>query len=135
MRKELLFGFSIMGLVVLATLAFMPWGNLESGHVGLLMLALVVVAIMLGFPTAFTLMGMGVIFTFFAYYFRDPNLALTNTLTLMVQRTYGTGASAGIAGRCDHLYLRNICNRHWHRGRCGNADGPIGPATDAEKRL
>jgi TRAP-type mannitol/chloroaromatic compound transport system permease large subunit len=89
MRKELLFGFSIMGLVVLATLAFMPWGNLESGHVGLLMLALVVVAIMLGFPTAFTLMGMGVIFTFFAYYFRDPNLALTNTLTLMVQRTYG----------------------------------------------
>ena len=89
MRKELLFGFAIMGLVVLATLAFMPWGNLESGHVGLLMLALVVVAIMLGFPTAFTLMGMGVIFTFFAYYFRDPNLALTNTLTLMVQRTYG----------------------------------------------
>ena len=89
MRKELLFGFSIMGLVVLATLAFMPWGNLESGHVGLLMLALVVVAIMLGFPTAFTLMGMGVLFTFFAYYFRDPNLAFTNTLTLMVQRTYG----------------------------------------------
>jgi len=89
MRKELLFGFSIMGMVVLATLAFMPWGNLESGHIGLLMLALVVVAIMLGFPTAFTLMGMGVIFTFFAYYFRDPNLALTNTLTLMVQRTYG----------------------------------------------
>ncbi|NBW01123.1 MAG: TRAP transporter large permease subunit [Betaproteobacteria bacterium] len=89
MRKELLFGFSIMGLVVIATLALMPWGSLESGHVGLLMLALVVVAIMLGFPTAFTLMGMGVIFTFFAYYFRDPNLALTNTLTLMVQRTYG----------------------------------------------
>jgi TRAP-type mannitol/chloroaromatic compound transport system permease large subunit len=89
MRKELLFGFSIMALVVIGTLALMPWGNLESGHVGLLMLALVVVTIMLGFPTAFTLMGMGVLFTFFAYYFRDPNLALTNTLTLMVQRTYG----------------------------------------------
>ncbi len=89
MRKELLFGFSIMGLIVVATLAFMPWGNLESGHVGLLMLALVVVTIMLGFPTAFTLMGMGVIFTFLAYYFREPDAALTNTLTLMVQRTYG----------------------------------------------
>ncbi len=89
MRKELLFGFAIMALVVIGTLALMPWGNLESGHVGLLMLALVVVTIMLGFPTAFTLMGMGVLFTFFAYYFRDPNLALTNTLTLMVQRTYG----------------------------------------------
>jgi TRAP-type mannitol/chloroaromatic compound transport system permease large subunit len=89
MRKELLFGFSIMGLIVVATLALMPWGNLQSGHVGLLMLALVVVTIMLGFPTAFTLMGMGVIFTFFAYYFREPDAALTNTLTLMVQRTYG----------------------------------------------
>jgi TRAP-type mannitol/chloroaromatic compound transport system permease large subunit len=89
MRKELMFGFSIMALVVIGTLALMPWGNLQSGHLGLLMLALVVVAIMLGFPTAFTLMGMGVMFTFFAYYSRDPNLALTNTLTLMVQRTYG----------------------------------------------
>ena len=89
MRKELLFGFSIMALVVLGTLSLMPWGNLESGHVGLLMLALVVVTIMLGFPTAFTLMGMGVLFTFFAYYFRDPNAALNNTLTLMVQRTWG----------------------------------------------
>jgi tripartite ATP-independent transporter DctM subunit len=89
MRKELLFGFSIMILVVVGTLALMPWGNLQSGHVGLLMLALVVVAIMMGFPTAFTLMGMGVLFTFFAYFFREPDQALTNTLTLMVQRTYG----------------------------------------------
>ena len=89
MRKELLCGFSIMALVVVGTLALMPWGNLQSGHVGLLMLALVVVAIMMGFPTAFTLMGMGVIFTFFAYFFRDPNAALPNTLTLMVQRAWG----------------------------------------------
>ena len=40
---------------------------IERGHVGMLMLSLVVVAIMLGFPTAFTLMGMGMIFTWFAY--------------------------------------------------------------------
>jgi TRAP-type mannitol/chloroaromatic compound transport system permease large subunit len=88
MRKELLFGFSIMALVVLATIVFLPWGNIESGHMGLLMLSLVVVAIMLGFPTAFTLMGMGMIFTFIAYSFSDPSLALNNTLTLMVQRAY-----------------------------------------------
>lgn len=89
MRKELLFGFSIMTLVVVATLILMPWGNIESGHIGLLMLSLVVVAIMLGFPTAFTLMGMGMIFTFFAYSFQNPELALQNTLMLMVQRAYG----------------------------------------------
>ena len=88
MRKELLFGFSIMTLVVVATLILMPWGNIESGHIGLLMLSLVVVAIMLGFPTAFTLMGMGMIFTFFAYSFQNPELALQNTLSLMVQRAY-----------------------------------------------
>ncbi|MEY3391007.1 MAG: hypothetical protein RL350_1269, partial [Pseudomonadota bacterium] len=93
MRKELLFGFSIMALVVLLTIVLMPWGNIQSGHIGLLMLSLVVVAIMLGFPTAFTLMGMGMIFTFFAYSFQNPdlalqNLALQNTLSLMVQRAY-----------------------------------------------
>ena len=88
MRKELLFGFSIMALVVLATIVLLPWGNIESGHMGLLMLSLVVVAIMLGFPTAFTLMGMGMIFTFIAYSFSDPSLALANTLSLMVQRAY-----------------------------------------------
>jgi TRAP-type mannitol/chloroaromatic compound transport system permease large subunit len=88
MRKELFFGFSIMALVVLATIVFLPWGNIESGHMGLLMLSLVVVAIMLGFPTAFTLMGMGMIFTFIAYSFSDPSLALDNTLSLMVQRAY-----------------------------------------------
>jgi TRAP-type mannitol/chloroaromatic compound transport system permease large subunit len=88
MRKELLFGFSIMALVVLATIIFIPWGNIQSGHMGLLMLSLVVVAIMLGFPTAFTLMGMGMIFTFIAYSFQNPELALDNTLSLMVQRAY-----------------------------------------------
>ena len=88
MRKELLFGFSIMALVVLATIVFLPWGNIESGHMGLLMLSLVVVAIMLGFPTAFTLMGMGMIFTFISYSYADPSLALNNTLSLMVQRAY-----------------------------------------------
>jgi TRAP-type mannitol/chloroaromatic compound transport system permease large subunit len=88
MRKELLFGFSIMALVVLATIVLLPWGNIESGHMGLLMLSLVVVAIMLGFPTAFTLMGMGMIFTFISYSFADPSLALDNTLSLMVQRAY-----------------------------------------------
>ena len=52
------------------------------------MLALVVVAIMLGFPTAFTLMGMGVFFAWLAYRSVNPALAANQTLDLMVQRTY-----------------------------------------------
>jgi len=89
LRKELWFGFSLMAMILVAILVFMPWGNLTNGHIGLLMLALIVVAIMLGFPTAFTLMGMGVFFAWLAYYSVNPKLAVPQTLDLFVQRTYG----------------------------------------------
>ncbi len=46
--------------------------QMTNGHLGLLMLALIVVGIMLGFPTAFTLMGMGVFFAWLAYRSVDP---------------------------------------------------------------
>ena len=52
------------------------------------MLALIVVAIMLGFPTAFTLMGMGVFFGWLAYRSVNPELATQQILDLMVQRAY-----------------------------------------------
>ena len=35
---------------------------------GLLMLTLIVIVIMMGFPTAFTLMGLGMFFGFIAFY-------------------------------------------------------------------
>jgi TRAP-type mannitol/chloroaromatic compound transport system permease large subunit len=56
---------------------------------GLLMLALIVIVIMMGFPTAFTLMGLGMFFGFIAFY--DPTHLLTDNrvFDLMVQRTYG----------------------------------------------
>jgi TRAP-type mannitol/chloroaromatic compound transport system permease large subunit len=83
-RKELWFGFVLMAIII-AGIAFvlLSADKLSSGHLGLTMLALVVVAIMLGFPTAFTLMGMGMLFTWFAYDF-DTN----KTLTLMVQSAF-----------------------------------------------
>jgi len=87
-KKELRFGFGLMALILLATALLMPWGNMTNGHLGLLMLSLVVVAIMMGFPTAFTLMGMGVIFAWFAYHSTSPDIAVRQTLDLMVQRAY-----------------------------------------------
>ncbi|WP_291808934.1 TRAP transporter large permease subunit [Limnobacter sp.] len=84
MKKELYFGFAIMAMILIGVAIAMPApSEMTDGHLGLLMLSLVVVAIMLGFPTAFTLMGMGVIFTYFAY---DGNIQ--KTLDLMVQSTY-----------------------------------------------
>jgi TRAP-type mannitol/chloroaromatic compound transport system permease large subunit len=83
-RKELWFGFSLMGLIILAALGMLLGAEkITNGHIGLLMLSLVVVAIMLGFPTAFTLMGMGMIFTWIAY---EENT--TKTLDLMVSAAY-----------------------------------------------
>jgi TRAP-type mannitol/chloroaromatic compound transport system permease large subunit len=95
-RKELWFGFSLMALLI-AGAAFM-WMSTEvitNGHYGLLMLMLVVVAIMLGFPTAFTLMGMGILFAFFAYHSGKQTVggAMTQTLDLMVQRAYAVMAN------------------------------------------
>jgi len=93
LSKAVWFGFSCIALVVLLIAFLTPWGNLETGHLGLIMLALIVVAIMLGFPTAFTLMGMGVIFTFLAYYMQTPDevaRVTRQTLDLMVQRAYAT---------------------------------------------
>ncbi|MGE8614242.1 MAG: TRAP transporter large permease [Achromobacter veterisilvae] len=91
-HKALWFGLSCIGLVILMIVFLTPWDHLTTGHIGLLMLALIVVAIMLGFPTAFTLMGMGVLFTFLAYYMQssDPGRSIGQTLDLMVQRTYAT---------------------------------------------
>src|SRR3569832_1625513 len=56
---------------------------------GLLMLGLIVVVIMMGFPTAFTLMGLGMFFGYIAFY--DPTHLFTENkvFELMVQRTYG----------------------------------------------
>jgi TRAP-type mannitol/chloroaromatic compound transport system permease large subunit len=95
-RKELWFGFILMAIIVAGVLymvASVP--VITNGHIGLVMLALVVVAIMLGFPTAFTLMGMGMLFAYFAYHSGGQTAggALRQTLDLMVQRAFSVMAS------------------------------------------
>ncbi len=88
-RRELWFGLSFMALIVIGAAAVLVSADtITNGHLGLLMLSLVVVAIMLGFPTAFTLMGMGMLFTWLAYD-RDWH----RTLDLMVQAAYKTMAN------------------------------------------
>jgi tripartite ATP-independent transporter DctM subunit len=55
---------------------------MSAEFLGVLMLVLLVVAILLGFPTAFTLMGLGILFGFFG--------AGPLVFDLLVQRTYST---------------------------------------------
>ncbi len=95
-RKELWFGFTLMAIILVVVIFYTPWANFADGHLdradlgalGLLMLALIVVAIMLGFPTAFTLMGMGMFFGWLAYRSVNPELATQQILDLMVQRAF-----------------------------------------------
>jgi TRAP-type mannitol/chloroaromatic compound transport system permease large subunit len=90
-RKELWFGFTLMAIIIAGTVVMMVSApTITNGHYGLMMLALVVVAIMLGFPTAFTLMGMGMLFTYFAYHSGGQTAggAIRQTLDLMVQRAF-----------------------------------------------
>ena len=57
---------------------------------GLAMLGLIVVAIMMGFPTAFTMMGLGMLFGFLAFVDPAKGWWVHNQIfDLFVQRTYG----------------------------------------------
>ncbi len=62
---------------------------MTSGYLGLSMLGLIVMAIMMGFPTAFTLMGLGMLFGFVAYFDPSQSAIANRVFDLMVQRTYG----------------------------------------------
>jgi TRAP-type mannitol/chloroaromatic compound transport system permease large subunit len=53
------------------------------------MLALIVIVIMMGFPTAFTLMGLGMFFGFIAFHDASHSWTQNKIFDLMVERTYG----------------------------------------------
>jgi TRAP-type mannitol/chloroaromatic compound transport system permease large subunit len=56
---------------------------------GLTMLGLIVIAIMMGFPTAFTLMGLGMVFGYIVFWNPAQHWYDNRVFDLMVQRTYG----------------------------------------------
>ena len=62
---------------------------MSNAALGMTMLCLIVVVIMMGFPTAFTLMGLGMVFGFIAFY--DPAVHFWDNriFDLMVQRAFG----------------------------------------------
>ncbi|WP_341487030.1 TRAP transporter large permease subunit [Pararhizobium sp. A13] len=62
---------------------------MSDPFLGLTMLLLIVIVIMMGFPTAFTLMGLGMLFGFYAFYNPVEHWIDNRVFDLMVQRTYG----------------------------------------------
>jgi TRAP-type mannitol/chloroaromatic compound transport system permease large subunit len=62
-------------------------------QVALLMLGLLLLAIMLGFPICFTLISMGVGFGFYAYYSPDVSWFHNIIFDLLVNQTYSVMTS------------------------------------------
>jgi TRAP-type mannitol/chloroaromatic compound transport system permease large subunit len=63
--------------------------EMSNAALGLTMLMLIVVVIMMGFPTAFTLMGLGMMFGFVAFYDPAAHWLDNKIFDLMVQRAFG----------------------------------------------
>src|SRR3970040_56987 len=57
-------------------------------QIGMMMLALFIFIIMLGFPIAFTLIAMGVGFGYYAYYDPTQDFFANRVFTLLVQKTF-----------------------------------------------
>lgn len=62
---------------------------MSNAALGLTMLCLIVVVIMMGFPTAFTLMGLGMMFGYVAFYDPTQSFFANKIFDLMVQRAFG----------------------------------------------
>ncbi len=62
---------------------------MSDAALGMTMLGLIVVVIMMGFPTAFTLMGLGMLFGFIAFYDPAAHFWDNKVFDLMVQRAFG----------------------------------------------
>jgi TRAP-type mannitol/chloroaromatic compound transport system permease large subunit len=93
LKPEVAVGATLMALILIGIAVLTPWSSLNNGHIGIIMLCLIVVAMMMGFPSAFTLTGLGVLFSWIAYRSVDPNIAVRQTLDLAVQRAYGVMTS------------------------------------------
>ncbi len=62
---------------------------MSNAALGMTMLGLIVVVIMMGFPTAFTLMGLGMVFGYIAFYNPAAGFLDNRIFDLMVQRAFG----------------------------------------------
>ena len=62
---------------------------MSNAALGMTMLGLIVIVIMMGFPTAFTLMGLGMMFGYIAFYNPAVGFLDNRIFDLMVQRAFG----------------------------------------------
>src|SRR5678815_6128952 len=64
-------------------------GAMSPGVIALVMLGILVFAIMIGYPVAFTLMALGVGFGYYAYFQPGTDFFDNRVFSLLTQNTYG----------------------------------------------
>jgi tripartite ATP-independent transporter DctM subunit len=86
---------------------------MSGGEVGLLMICLLIVMIMLGFPIAFTLMGMGVIFGYWAYAVPDQihHIFSNRIFDLLVQNTFSILSNDTLTAVPCFLFMGYVVER------------------------
>lgn len=80
-------------------------------QIGMLMLALFIFIILLGFPIAFTLMAMGVSFGFYAYYTAGQAFFENRVFTLLVQKTFEVASSDVLVAVPLFLFMGYLVER------------------------
>lgn len=84
-----------------------------GGEVGLLMICLLIFMIMLGFPIAFTLMGMGVMFGYWAYAMPDQihHIFQNRIFDLLVQNTFSILSNDTLTAVPCFLFMGYVVER------------------------
>ena len=84
---------------------------MSDPSLGLTMLGLIVVAIMMGFPTAFTLMGLGMIFGYIAFWIPGAHWYDNRAFDLIVQRAYGVMTNDALLSIPLFVFMGYIMDR------------------------
>ena len=80
-------GTSIILLTIVAFILFLPPpSQITNGHLGMVMLGMIIASIVLGFPIAFTLIGLGMIFGFVA--FGRPGVSIFDNPIFIIDTFY-----------------------------------------------
>ena len=80
-------------------------------QIALLMLGMLLFAILLGFPIAFTLIAMGIGFGFYAYYRPGADILDNNVFDLLVNQTYSVMVSDVLVAVPLFLFMGYIVER------------------------
>jgi tripartite ATP-independent transporter DctM subunit len=105
-------GIGIIAIILLAYILFLPPpAQFTHAHLGMVMLGVIVAAILMGFPIAFTLIGLGILFGLVAFHRPGVPLLENPVFDNMVLRTYGVMTSDVIIAVPLFIFMGYIVER------------------------